>query len=49
MQQMEDLSQIIRTKEKEQDRLMSQIDEVSDTNTDLRVKAQDVKNEGAQH
>jgi len=36
---MEDLSQIIRTKEKEQDHLMHQIEEVSDTNDDLRIKA----------
>lgn len=47
MQQMEDLSQIIRTKETEQDRLMQQIDETTETNDNLRIKTQEVKNDAA--
>jgi hypothetical protein len=44
---MEDLSQIIRTKEKEQDHLLHQIEETTETNDNLRIKAQEVKNDAA--
>ena len=40
MQQMEDLSAIIRQKEAEQDEHIKQIDEVTNVNNDLRLKAQ---------
>ena len=36
---MEDLSAIIRQKEAEQDELIKQIDEVTNVNNDLRLKA----------